>query len=140
LYQYFKLKSFPKKDLTQIFNSLNEKYKKTQFATEIREIIANNYEAKKGVKFPAFNLLDKNDNSITLNDFRGKYLLIEFTASWCGPCKQQIPFQKEEYKKYQDKNFEILHIYLENKEKMIKAIEKDSIPWVNVYDNEEFNS
>ena len=140
LYKLFKLKSFPKKELTQIFNSLDDKYKNSQFALRIKEIIANDFIAKKGVMFPNFKLLDKDDNIITLDDFKGKYVLIEFTASWCGPCKQQIPYQKKAYNRYKDKNFEILHVYLENKEKMKKAIEKDSIPWVNVYDKAEFNS
>tara|TARA_B100001063_G_scaffold73420_1_gene67572 strand:- start:243 stop:1286 length:1044 start_codon:yes stop_codon:yes gene_type:complete len=140
LYELFQLKSLPKKELTKIFNSQDGKYKNSQFAIEIKEMIANNFEAKKGVMFPNFKLFDKNGNIITLNDFKGKYLLIEFTASWCGPCKEQIPFQKTEYTKYQDKNFEILHIYLDDKEKMIKAIEKDSIPWINGYDNMKFKS
>lgn len=67
-----------------------------------------------------------------LSDLRGKYVLIDFWASWCGPCRVENPNVVKLYKKYKDKNFDIFSVSLDNeKNRWIKAIEADGLVWEN---------
>ena len=61
---------------------------------------------------------------------RGKYVLIKFTATWCGPCKEEIPGLLEAYAKYHDKGFEIVSVYLDSVEAVRKHVEEEKLPWI----------
>ncbi|RBL91056.1 TlpA disulfide reductase family protein [Chitinophaga flava] len=88
---------------------------------------------KIGADAPAFTLSDVNGKMVSLSDFKGKYVLIDFWASWCGPCKGQIPFLKAVNEKYKDKNFVLLGVSLDSKrEAWLKAIEKEKLNWLHV--------
>jgi thiol-disulfide isomerase/thioredoxin len=64
---------------------------------------------------------------------RGKYVLVKFTASWCGPCKGEIPGMKEAYEKYRDKGLEIVSVYILDKLEASKnAVGKEKLPWIVV--------
>lgn len=84
---------------------------------------------------PDFTLKNPEGKDITLSNLRGKYVLIDFWASWCKPCRKAFPHMKELYAKYNSKGFEILGITNDTNHKLWKkAIEKDGIPWINVAD------
>lgn len=84
---------------------------------------------------PDFTLNDTNDNPVKLSDLRGKYVLIDFWASWCGPCRGENPHVVEAYHKYKDKGFTILGVSLDSdKEQWLKAIEDDKLEWTHVSD------
>jgi peroxiredoxin len=86
---------------------------------------------------PDFTLKDPNDNPISLSSFRGKYVLIDFWASWCGPCRAENPTLVKAYEKYHGKNFEILGVSLDAegaKEKWMKAIKDDGLTWPQISD------
>jgi thiol-disulfide isomerase/thioredoxin len=73
--------------------------------------------------------------AFNITSLRGQYVLIKFWASWCGPCRMEHPHHKELYEKYQDKNFEILGVSLdERKESWLQAIEQDDVRWIHVSD------
>jgi thiol-disulfide isomerase/thioredoxin len=72
---------------------------------------------------------------IALSSFRGKYVLVDFWASWCGPCRQENPNVVAAYKQYSNKNFTILGVSLDKaKEPWVKAIKDDQLTWTHVSD------
>ncbi|MRG44842.1 redoxin domain-containing protein [Chitinophaga sp. SYP-B3965] len=86
---------------------------------------------------PDFTMKDPNDNSISLSSFRGKYVLIDFWASWCGPCRAENPTLVKAYEKYKGEKFEILGVSLDAegaKEKWMKAIKDDGLTWPQISD------
>jgi len=88
-----------------------------------------------GKQAPDFTLKTPDGKVISLSDLQGKYVLIDFWASWCKPCRKAFPHMKELYKKYHSKGFEILGVTNDTNHKLWKkAIEKDEIPWLNVAD------
>ncbi|XOV93053.1 MAG: redoxin family protein [Bacteroidota bacterium] len=88
-----------------------------------------------GSPFPDFSLNNQEDIIIKNSDLEGKFILVDFWASWCGPCRKKHPEMIEFYEKNKDKGFEILGISIDNdKEPWLTAIGKDKINWLNVID------
>ncbi|WP_158250408.1 TlpA disulfide reductase family protein [Aquimarina sp. I32.4] len=71
---------------------------------------------------------------------KNKYTLLDFWASWCGPCRGEFPHLKKAYKKYHDQGFEIYALSLDEKrEDWIKAMQEENVPWIDVVDHEAYN-
>ena len=86
-----------------------------------------------GALAPDITLEDTKGQVVSLSSLRGKYVLIDFWASWCGPCRQENPNVVRMYNKYKEKGFEIYSISLDdNKNAWLKAIEADGMVWTNV--------
>jgi peroxiredoxin len=86
---------------------------------------------------PEFTQNDTLDQPVQLSSFKGRYLLIDFWASWCGPCRQENPNVVKVFNQYKDKNFHILGISLDRagqKDKWMKAIYDDNLTWSHVSD------
>jgi peroxiredoxin len=74
---------------------------------------------------------------VSLSDFKGKYVLIDFWASWCGPCRAENPNVVKAYNNYKDKDFTVLGVSLDQpgkQEAWLNAIHKDSLTWTHVSD------
>ncbi|UNY98557.1 TlpA family protein disulfide reductase [Zhouia spongiae] len=110
--------------------------------------ITKNYNAlkivAKGKPSPEFTDYENFDNSTTsLSDLKGKYLYIDVWATWCGPCKREIPFLKKIESRYHDKNIEFVSISIDNPEdrnKWRQMVEKENLGGVQLLADNAFNS
>ena len=119
----------------KVFSLMNKKLQSTKEGKAITKFIEVNKNPKVGEKFVDFEMADTKGKPIRLSEMLGKYTLLEFWSSSCGPCRQFNPELVQEYKLYKDKGFVILNVSLDtNKEKWLSAIEKDSLIWQNVSD------
>ena len=95
-----------------------------------------------GAPFIDLNLFDKEGNAIKLSDYVGKghYTLVEFWASWCGPCRGEIPHLKNVYELYHSDGFDIISISMDaKKEDWLKAIDSEGMSWTQASDLKAFD-
>jgi peroxiredoxin len=90
-----------------------------------------------GKPAPEISLPDTEGRTVTLSSFRGKYVLVDFWASWCGPCRRENPNVVQAFNQFKNKNFTILGVSLDRpgqKENWIKAIKEDNLTWTHISD------
>jgi peroxiredoxin len=125
-------KAYPNSKYTKLLSSEVERGLAMKKQEEEREKRSN---VGIGKKAPEIALPNPDGKIIKLSDFKGKYVMIDFWASWCGPCRMENPEVVKLYNKYKDKGFTILGVSLdENAEKWKSAIAKDGLVWDQVSD------
>ena len=98
-------------------------------------------QLKVGELAPEISLPNTNDSVINLSSLRGKVVLIDFWASWCGPCRASNPGLKKVHKKFKDQGFEIYSVSIDNKKaEWLKAIKKDKLNFTMVMDGDGWYS
>jgi peroxiredoxin len=121
--------------LDKQFQSLTTEIKSTTMGKSLAEYIAYNKVGAIGSDAIEFVQNDPNGNPVSLSSFRGKYVLVDFWASWCRPCRIENPNVVKAFKKFNNKNFTILGVSLDqDKDPWLKAIEKDGLTWTQVSD------
>ncbi len=118
-----------------IFNQMSPELRNSYTGKNLEKLLAANSTTAIGAKAPVFTQNDVNGKPISLTDLRGKYVLVEFWASWCHPCRAEGPNLLKQYKLYKDKGFEILSVSIDNdKGRWMDAIAKDGLTWLQVSD------
>lgn len=88
-----------------------------------------------GKAFPDFKVKDQQGKDLSLSAYKGKLVLVDFWATWCGPCRSELPELMGIYKKYKDKGFEIIGISLDKNEKLFKSfVKRQEITWPQYFD------
>lgn len=129
--------AFDVEDLKRIVSKMPENLKNNRRLESFNKFLKNT-QLKEGAFAPLFALPNENEKIVKLESFKGKYVLIDFWASWCGPCRAAIPHLKETYKKYNSKGLEIISVSIDDSKKAwLKASKQEEFPWANVLDNTE---
>lgn len=119
---------------------LSEDAKNSTFGKELSVSVAKNSKSSIGSK-PEFEIADVDGKMVRLSAFKGKYVLVDFWASWCGPCRAENPNLVKAYAKYKSKGFDILAISLDDKkDRWLKAVAEDNMPWIQTSDLKAWKS
>lgn len=140
LYRDFSYRLSPE-EIRQNLQLLDPKLSNTPYVVVLKDLVNVLTSVGIGNKAPDFEGLTPEGKSIKLSDHFGKYLLLDFWASWCGPCRRENPNLVKAYQKYHDKGFEIFAVSLDkNKEAWLKGIKDDNLSWTHVSDLAFWNS
>ncbi|MBK9938722.1 MAG: AhpC/TSA family protein [Chitinophagaceae bacterium] len=135
-----------KEDITLLENRyklLDASVKNSAAGKDLAAFIAESKIGAVGTEAIDFSQADTMGNPVSLSSFRGKYVLVDFWASWCGPCRSENPNVVENFKKFSSKNFTVLGVSLDRpgqKAKWLEAIKEDKLTWTHVSDLQFWNN
>ncbi|WP_343669649.1 TlpA disulfide reductase family protein [Chitinophaga sp.] len=122
-------------EITPIYNKLGKTLRNSPSGKEFATRLESARKTAIGQPAMEFSLPDADGKQVSLASYKGKYVLVDFWASWCGPCRAENPNVVKAYSKYKDKGFDILGVSLDDKkEKWLAAVQADNLPWTHVSD------
>ena len=101
-----------------------------QYLADKEAALRKDESVKEGAVAPDFESFTEKGKKVKLSDFKGKVLVVDFWASWCGPCRQEIPNMKKFYADYDKKEIEFLSVSIDaNRNNWLKAMKEENMPW-----------
>jgi peroxiredoxin len=127
--------------LEKRYTGFSENIRNSFYGKYLKEMLDNAKAGAVGTNAIDFTQNDVNGKPVTLSSFKGKYVLVDFWASWCGPCRQENPNVVNTYNDFKGKNFTVLGVSLDKaKEPWLKAIKDDGLAWTQVSDLKFWNN
>lgn len=136
LASYYRMNSdMPLPEIEALLSKINGEAEKSIYYRGILKSVNSRKAVMVGKDAPDFELLKRDSSSFKLSSLKGKYVMLDFWASWCKPCREGIPHWKKVYQQYQPKGFEIVSITNDSRRAdWTRALDQEKMPWIQVAD------